>query len=129
MALNVLVVDDTAFMRLMLKNILIQNGCNIIGEASDGDEAIRKCQELEPDVVFMDITMPNVDGITATKEILEDNPEMKIIICTAMGQKSMVLEALELGAVDFIVKPFEADRVLQALAKLEGLEDPEESDD
>jgi two-component system chemotaxis response regulator CheY len=118
MPLNVLVVDDTAFMRLMLKNILIQNGCNIIGEASDGDEAIRKCHELEPDVVFMDITMPNVDGITATREILKHYPETKIIICSAMGQKSMVLEALELGATDFIVKPFEADRVLQSLTKL-----------
>lgn len=118
MSLNVLVVDDTAFMRLMLKNILIQNGCNVVGEASDGDEAIKKVHELEPDVVFMDITMPNVDGITATREILKHHPDTKIIMCTAMGQKSMVLEALELGATDFIVKPFEADRVVQALNKI-----------
>ncbi len=115
---NILVVDDTAFMRMVLKNILNQNGYNIVGEAGDGADAIEKCEELVPDIVFMDITMPEVDGITATKKILSSYPDTKIIICSAMGQKKMVMEALDLGAVDFIVKPFEADRVLDALDKV-----------
>ena len=117
---QVLVVDDAAFMRMMLKDILTKNGMEVIGEANNGIEAIELYQELNPDIVTMDITMPEMDGITAVKEIRKLDPAAKIIMCSAMGQQPMVLEAIQAGAKDFVVKPFQADRVIDSIQKVIG---------
>lgn len=110
-------VDDAAFMRMMLKDILLKGGFEIAGEATNGAEAVRLYQELKPDLVTMDITMPEVDGITAVKEIKKIDPNAKVVMVSAMGQQAMVIEAIQAGASDFIVKPFQPDRVLEALKK------------
>ena len=120
MAIRVLVVDDAAFMRMMVKDILSQNGYDVVGEAENGLKAIEKYQELTPDLTTMDITMPEMDGITAVKEIKKIDPNAKIIMCSAMGQQAMVIEAIQAGARDFIVKPFQPDRVLEAVRKAVG---------
>jgi two-component system, chemotaxis family, chemotaxis protein CheY len=117
MAHRILVVDDAAFMRMMIKDILIKNGYDVVGEAADGQQAVEKYTELRPDLVTMDITMPEMDGITALKEIRKINPNSKVIMCSAMGQQAMVIDAIQAGAKDFIVKPFQADRVLEAISK------------
>ncbi|WLR43530.1 response regulator [Bacillus carboniphilus] len=117
MSFSVLIVDDAAFMRMMIKDILDKNGFNVVAEASDGMQAVEKYKEYQPDLVTMDITMPEKDGITALKEIKEINPAAKIIMCSAMGQQAMVIDAIQAGANDFIVKPFQADRVLEAIYK------------
>ena len=114
---RILIVDDAAFMRMMLSNILKKAGYTIAGEACDGNDAIAKYMELKPDVVTLDITMPNKDGLQAIKEIKKIDPNAKVIMCSAMGQQAMVLEAIQSGAVDFIVKPFQPDRVLEAIQK------------
>lgn len=114
---TVLITDDTAFMRMTLKNILSKNGYDVVGEAEDGLQAIEKYKELKPNLVTMDITMPNLDGISAIKEIMKGDPEAKIVVVSAMGQKSLVIEALNAGAKDFIVKPFQPDRIVNALKK------------
>ncbi len=118
MMAKVLVVDDAAFMRMMLKDILIKNGFIVVGEATNGNEARMMYQDLKPDVVTMDITMPEMDGITALKEIIKYDAHAKIIMCSAMGQQAMVLDALQSGAKDFIVKPFQEDRVVDAMNKV-----------
>lgn len=118
MAKTVLITDDTAFMRMTLKNVIEKNGYNVVGEAGDGEEAVALYQELKPDMVTMDITMPKMDGITAIKEIMKVDPDAKIIVCSAMGQKPMVIEALSAGAKDFLVKPFDAERVVESLRKI-----------
>lgn len=120
MGKKILIVDDAAFMRMMLKNILSQNGYEIVGEASNGLEAVNLYKELKPDLVTMDITMPEMDGITAVKEIKKIDPEAKIIMCSAMGQQAMVIESIQAGAKDFVVKPFQPDRVLEAVRKVLG---------
>lgn len=120
MAIKVLVVDDAAFMRMMVKDILGKNGYEIVGEAENGAKALEKYQELKPDLTTMDITMPEMDGITAVKEIKKIDPNAKIIMCSAMGQQAMVIEAIQAGARDFIVKPFQPDRVLEAVRKAVG---------
>ena len=120
MARNVLVCDDAAFMRMMIKDILTKNGYNIAGEAENGVKAIEKYNELKPDLVLMDITMPEMDGISAVKEIKKVDPNAKIVMCSAMGQQAMVIEAIQCGARDFIVKPFQPDRVLEAVRKVIG---------
>ncbi|ERI09221.1 response regulator [Aneurinibacillus aneurinilyticus] len=120
MSNRVLIVDDAAFMRMMIKEILSKNGYDVVGEASDGAQAIEKYQELTPDLVTMDITMPEMDGITALKEIKKINPSAKVIMCSAMGQQAMVIDAIQAGAKDFIVKPFQADRVIEAIKKTLG---------
>lgn len=120
MAKNILVVDDAAFMRMMIKDILTKNGYNVVGEAENGAKALEKYTELKPDLVLMDITMPEVDGIQALKNIKGSDPEAKIIMCSAMGQQAMVIEAIQGGAKDFIVKPFQPDRVLEAVKKVVG---------
>ncbi|KGX88628.1 response regulator [Pontibacillus marinus] len=120
MASKILIVDDAAFMRMMIKDILTKNGFEVVGEAQDGNQAIEKYKELEPDLVTLDITMPEMDGITALKEIKSTNPEAKVIMCSAMGQQAMVIDAIQAGAKDFIVKPFQADRVLEAINKALG---------
>ncbi|CAM3400894.1 MULTISPECIES: response regulator [Brevibacillus] len=117
MSNKVLIVDDAAFMRMMIKEILSKNGYTIVGEASDGAQAVEKYKELGPDLVTMDITMPEMDGIAALKEIKKMDPNARVIMCSAMGQQAMVIDAIQAGAKDFIVKPFQADRVLEAIKK------------
>ncbi|AIY82694.1 MAG: response regulator [Clostridium baratii] len=116
--INILIVDDAAFMRMMIKDILEKNGFNVIGEASNGLEAVELYKKEKPDIVTMDITMPKVDGIEAVKLIKEYDNEAKIIMCSAMGQQAMVMDAIRAGAKDFIVKPFQADRVIEAINKV-----------
>lgn len=118
MANGILVVDDASFMRMMIKDILSKNGFTILGEAENGLRAIEKYKELSPDLVIMDITMPEMDGIQAVKEIKKLNSNAKIVMCSAMGQQAMVIEAIQAGAKDFIVKPFQADRVVEAVKKV-----------
>ena len=120
MAKSVLICDDAAFMRMMIKDILTKNGYDIAGEAENGAIAVSKYQELKPDLVLMDITMPEMDGITAVKEIKKVDPAAKVVMCSAMGQQAMVIEAIQAGAKDFVVKPFQADRVLEAVKKVIG---------
>lgn len=120
MAKNVLICDDAAFMRMMIKDILSKNGYNVAGEAENGAKAVEKYAEVKPDLVLMDITMPEMDGIQALKKIKEGDPGAKIIMCSAMGQQAMVIESIQAGARDFIVKPFQADRVLEAVKKVIG---------
>lgn len=117
---KVLIVDDAAFMRMMLKDILTKGGYEIAGEAADGNEAIAKYAELQPDLVTLDITMPNKDGLQALKEIREADPGATCVMCSAMGQQAMVIDAIQAGAKDFIVKPFQADRVLESIRKIIG---------
>jgi two-component system chemotaxis response regulator CheY len=117
MGTKVLIVDDAAFMRMMLRDILAKNGFEVVGEADNGKAAVQMYGELKPDVVTMDITMPEMDGIAAVKEIKSADPSAKIVMVSAMGQQAMVIEAIRSGAADFIVKPFQPDRVLEALGK------------
>ena len=120
MAKNILIVDDAAFMRMMIKDILTKNGYNVAGEAENGAKALEKYNEVKPDLVLMDITMPEVDGIQALKNIKAADPNAKVIMCSAMGQQAMVIESIQAGAKDFIVKPFQPDRVLEAVKKVVG---------
>ncbi len=120
MAKNILICDDAAFMRMMIKDILTKNGYNIAGEAENGAKAVEKYNELKPDLVLMDITMPEMDGIQALKKIKETDPNASVIMCSAMGQQAMVIESIQSGAKDFIVKPFQADRVIEAVQKVVG---------
>ena len=120
MAVRVLVVDDAAFMRMMVKDILSKNGYEVVGEAENGMKALEKYQELKPDLTTMDITMPEMDGIQALKGIRAKDPNASVIMCSAMGQQAMVIEAIQSGAKDFIVKPFQAERVLEAVKKVIG---------
>ncbi len=118
MGSKILIVDDAAFMRMMIKDILEKNDYEVVGEAQDGVEAVEKYTELRPDLVTLDITMPEKDGITALKEIMAEDPNAKVIMCSAMGQQAMVIDAIQAGAKDFIVKPFQAERVLEAISKV-----------
>ena len=120
MAKNILICDDAAFMRMMIKDILTKNGYNVVGEAENGAKAVEKYNELKPDLVLMDITMPEMDGIQALKKIKEIDAGALVIMCSAMGQQAMVIESIQSGAKDFIVKPFQADRVLEAVKKVVG---------
>ena len=115
---KVLVVDDAAFMRMMIKDILRKGGYEVVGEAEDGIKAVEKYKELRPDLVTMDITMPDMDGITAVKEIRKIDGNAMIIMCSAMGQQAMVIDAIQAGAKDFVVKPFQPERVLEAVRKV-----------
>ena len=117
---KILIVDDAAFMRMMIKDILTKNGYEVVAEAADGVEAVELYKSHQPDLVTMDITMPEMDGIEAVKQIKAVNPAAKVIMCSAMGQQSMVMDAIKAGANDFIVKPFQADRVLEAVKKIVG---------
>ena len=117
---RVLIVDDAAFMRMMIKDILEKNGYEVCGEAPNGLVAVELYNKEKPDIVTMDITMPDMDGIEAVKNIRATNPDAKIIMCSAMGQQSMVMDAIKAGAKDFIVKPFQPDRVLEAVKKVVG---------
>ncbi|MEF9934251.1 MAG: response regulator [Clostridium sp.] len=117
---KVLIVDDAAFMRMMLKDILTKNGYEVIGEAPNGLKAVELYKVERPDVVTMDITMPEMDGIQALKEIKSIDPSATIIMCSAMGQQAMVMEAIKSGAKDFIVKPFQPERVIESFKKVLG---------
>ena len=117
MAKSILICDDAAFMRMMIKDILTKNGYNIAGEAENGAKAVEKYEETKPDLVLMDITMPEMDGIQALKKIKEKDPNAGVVMCSAMGQQAMVIESIQSGARDFIVKPFQPDRVIEAVKK------------
>jgi two-component system chemotaxis response regulator CheY len=114
---SVLVVDDAAFMRKVLSDALSKGGHEIVGEASNGVEAVARFQELHPDVTTLDITMPEKDGLEALREILANDPAARVVMCSALGQESKVLESIRTGAKDFVVKPFQPDRVLEAVDK------------
>lgn len=118
MGKKILIVDDAAFMRMMIKDILTKNDYEVVGEAENGLKAVEKYKDLTPDLVIMDITMPEMDGIQAVKAIKKLNSEAKIIMCSAMGQQAMVIESIQSGARDFIVKPFQAERVIEAVRKV-----------
>jgi two-component system chemotaxis response regulator CheY len=114
---RVLVVDDAVFMRKVVSDALVKGGHEIIGEAANGQEAVDRFQELKPEVMTLDITMPEKDGLAALKEIIAMDPQARIVMCSALGQESKVLEAIKAGAKDFVVKPFQPDRVLSAIEK------------
>ena len=120
MAKNILICDDAAFMRMMIKDILTKNGYTVAGEAENGVKAVEKYNEVKPDLVLMDITMPEMDGIEALRKIKEQDPSAVVVMCSAMGQQAMVIESIQAGAKDFIVKPFQAERVLEAVKKVVG---------
>jgi two-component system chemotaxis response regulator CheY len=115
---RILIVDDAAFMRMMIKNIVSKHGYEVVGEAENGAIAVELYKEFRPDLVTMDITMPEMDGVEGVKNIRQFDPEAKIIMCSAMGQQAMVMEAIQAGAKDFIVKPFQQDRILQAIERV-----------
>jgi two-component system chemotaxis response regulator CheY len=114
--MKVLIVDDAAFMRMILKNVFEKEGFEII-EAENGNVALEKYREHKPDIVTMDITMPQVDGVQALKNIMAEFPDAKVVMCSAMGQQAMVIDAIQAGAKDFIVKPFQNERVVQTIHK------------
>jgi two-component system, chemotaxis family, chemotaxis protein CheY len=114
---TVLIADDAAFMRMMIKNILTEAGYDIVGEAENGAVAVSKYMELKPDLTTMDITMPEMDGVAALRRIRESDPAARVVMCSAMGQQTMVIESIQAGARDFIVKPFQPERVLEAVKK------------
>lgn len=118
MSRTVLIVDDAVFMRTMISDILKQAGFEVVGEAASGVEAIEKYKELQPDLVTMDIVMPDMGGIDAVKEIMKTDPSARILMCSAMGQQGLVVEAIQAGARDFVVKPFQPSRVLEAVQRL-----------
>jgi two-component system chemotaxis response regulator CheY len=114
---RILVVDDAAFMRKMVSDALIKGGHEVVGEAGNGTEAVTRFQELKPELTTLDITMPEKDGLTALREIIAIDPAARVIMCSALGQESKVLESIKAGARDFVVKPFQAERVLEAVGK------------
>ncbi|MEO8450957.1 MAG: response regulator [Gemmatimonadota bacterium] len=120
MAQRVLVCDDAIFMRTMIADILTQAGFEVVGEAETGEQAIEKYRQLKPDLVTMDIVMPAMGGIEAVREICKEDPEAKVLMCSAMGQQALVVEAIQAGAKDFVVKPFQPSRVLEAVQRLLG---------
>ena len=120
MAKNILICDDAAFMRMMIKDILTKNGYTVAGEAENGVKAVEKYNEVKPDLVLIDLTMPEMDGIEALRKIKEQDPSAVVVMCSAMGQQAMVIESIQAGAKDFIVKPFQPDRVLEAVSKVLG---------
>ena len=120
MSHTVLVCDDAVFMRTMLSDILQQAGFTIVGEADTGTKAVSKYKELRPDLVTMDIVMPDMGGIDAVREITAFDPGARVVMCSAMGQQALVVDAIQAGAKDFVVKPFQASRVLEAVQRVLG---------
>ncbi|HEY4735327.1 MAG: response regulator [Gemmatimonadaceae bacterium] len=118
MSSTVLVCDDAVFMRTMVSDILSQAGFTVVGEAENGKQAVEKYQQLKPDLVTMDIIMPEMGGIEAVKQITQADPAARILMCSAMGQQALVQEALQAGARDFVVKPFQPSRVLEAVQRV-----------
>lgn len=117
MSKRIMIVDDAIFMRMKLKDILEKNGYEVVAEAQNGADAIEKYKAERPDIVTMDITMPEMDGIEALRGIKRIDGSARVIMCSAMGQQAMVMEAIQAGALDFIVKPFETDRVIDSIVK------------
>jgi two-component system chemotaxis response regulator CheY len=117
---SVLVCDDAIFMRTMIADILSSAGYEVVGEAETGSQAVQKYRQLKPDLVTMDIVMPDMGGIDAVREICKDDPDAKILMCSAMGQQALVVEAIQAGAKDFVVKPFQPSRVLEAVQRVLG---------
>jgi two-component system chemotaxis response regulator CheY len=117
MSHRVLIADDAAFMREMLRDILTEGGFEVVGEAEDGEEALARYSELTPDLVTLDIVMPRKSGIDALKELMAEHPTACVVMCSALGQEALVMEALEAGARDYVVKPFKPDQVLAAVNK------------
>lgn len=115
---KIIIADDAAFMRMVLKNILERYGHEVIAEADNGETAVQKYAENKPDLVTMDITMPDMDGISAVQKIMSIDPNAKIIMCSAMGQQNMVLDAVKAGAKDFVTKPFQETRVISSIEKV-----------
>jgi two-component system chemotaxis response regulator CheY len=118
MGIDVLIVDDLTFIKMVLKDLVEKAGFRVVGEASDGEEALRLFAEKRPDIVLLDITMPKMDGLTALRKILEMDPEAKVIMCSALGQQRLILQAIQMGAKDFIVKPFRPERVIGSIKKI-----------
>jgi two-component system chemotaxis response regulator CheY len=116
--LRVLIVDDAIFMRKMISDILVENGMEIVGEADTGAKAVEKYMELRPDLVTMDIIMPEMNGIDAVRKIMEFDSQARIVMCSALGQQALVQEAITAGAKDFLIKPFNAARVVEVIAKV-----------
>lgn len=117
---KILIVDDAAFMRMILKDILTKAGYEVVGEASNGNEGLMKYEEIQPDLVTMDITMPECDGLDGLSKIMSSDPNARVIMCSAMGQQIMVLDAIKRGAKDFIVKPFQPEKVVTSVKKVLG---------
>jgi two-component system chemotaxis response regulator CheY len=124
MAKSILICDDAAFMRMMIKDILVKNGYNIAGEAENGVKAVEKYQETKPDLVLMDITMPEMDGIQALKKIKAIDANASVVMCSAMGAQGIILKAMQIGASDYITKPFQTNRVVEALKKIACVNSP-----
>jgi two-component system chemotaxis response regulator CheY len=120
--INVLIADDLKFIKLVLRELLEKAGFRVVGEASNGEEAVELYQDKRPDVVLMDITMPKMDGLAALKQILKFDPQAKVIMCSALGQQNLIAQALQLGAKDFIVKPFREERVIAAIKSILDIE-------
>jgi two-component system, chemotaxis family, chemotaxis protein CheY len=117
---TVVIVDDTVFMRATLKKVLSDAGFQVVGEAENGQVGVERYQELHPDVIMLDITMPIMDGLAALQEIKKINPDAAVIMCTALGQERIVMQALEYGAKDYIIKPFKPEKVVEAVQKAAG---------
>ena len=117
MGATILIADDLSFMRMIQKEILMERGYTVVGEASDGIEAVSKFQTLNPDLVLLDITMPNMNGLEAMRKIFSINPKARVIMCSALGQQNLIVEAIRAGVKDFIVKPFKPERILSAIEK------------
>lgn len=115
---KIMIVDDTAFMRAMIREMIIGSGHEIVAEAKNGAEAVRLYRECKPDVMTLDITMPEMDGVSALKSIRSLDPSARVIMCSAMGQHAMVLDAIQAGAKDFIVKPLQQQRLLEAIERV-----------
>ncbi len=122
MGINILIADDLQFIKLVLRDLLEKAGFRVVGEASNGEEAIELFLDKRPDVVLMDITMPKMDGLTALKKILKIDPGAKIIMCSALGQQTLIVQALKMGAKDFVVKPFRPERVVNSIKKILDIE-------
>ncbi len=122
MSIKVLIVDDLTFIKIVLRDLVTRAGFLVVGEASDGQEAVRMYEDKRPDVVLLDITMPKMDGITALKKILAIDPQARIIMCSALGQQRLIVQAIQLGAKDFIVKPFQPERVIGSIKRAMNLD-------
>ena len=122
MGINILIADDLQFIKLVLRDLLEKAGFRVVGEASNGEEAVELFQDKRPDVVLMDITMPKMDGLTALKKILKIDPGAKVIMCSALGQQTLIVQALQMGAKDFVVKPFRPERVINSIKKILDIE-------
>ena len=122
MGIDILIVDDLAFIKLLLRDLVEKAGFRVVGEASNGEEALQMFQDKRPDVVLLDITMPKMDGLTALKKILEIDPNANVIMCSALGQQRLIVQAIQMGAKDFIVKPFRSERVISSIKKTLNIE-------